>query len=72
MDLVDRAQVLEEEARAQALARARLPAPDQPSAVWCEGCGERIPDPRRAAVPGVQLCAECQYRKERKQWITSR
>ncbi|MES3506928.1 TraR/DksA C4-type zinc finger protein, partial [Enterobacter hormaechei] len=23
-------------------------------------CGEDIPEPRRAAVPGCQTCAECQ------------
>ncbi|MBT1841257.1 TraR/DksA C4-type zinc finger protein [Enterobacter hormaechei subsp. xiangfangensis] len=30
------------------------------SAERCEECGEPIPEPRRAAVPGCQTCAECQ------------
>ncbi len=48
--------------------RAILPAPVRPAAKWCTGtgCGERIPDERRAAVPGVQFCAECQAWSERK------
>ena len=25
----------------------------------CEECDEPIPEPRRAAVPGCQTCAEC-------------
>ena len=30
------------------------------SAEFREACGEDIPAPRRAAVPGCQTCAECQ------------
>ena len=30
------------------------------SAERCEECGEDIPAPRRAAVPGCQTCAYCQ------------
>ncbi|MDM3127280.1 TraR/DksA C4-type zinc finger protein [Citrobacter sp. CK204] len=30
------------------------------SAERCEECDEPIPDPRRAAVPGCQTCADCQ------------
>ncbi|HBW0040622.1 TPA: TraR/DksA family transcriptional regulator [Klebsiella aerogenes] len=30
------------------------------SAEHCSECGESIPAPRRAAVPGCQTCAECQ------------
>ncbi|MEA8802066.1 TraR/DksA family transcriptional regulator [Klebsiella aerogenes] len=29
------------------------------SAEHCSECGEDIPAPRRAAVPGCQTCAEC-------------
>ncbi|HDX4701164.1 TPA: TraR/DksA C4-type zinc finger protein, partial [Enterobacter hormaechei subsp. steigerwaltii] len=32
----------------------------------CEECDEPIPEPRRAAVPGCQTCAECQIAKELK------
>lgn len=32
------------------------------SAKWCAttACGQRIPDERRKAIPGVQHCTECQ------------
>ncbi len=30
------------------------------SATHCEECGEDIPEPRRIAVPGCRMCAECQ------------
>lgn len=32
----------------------------QPSAEYCEQCGEEIPETRRVAIPGVQLCVTCQ------------
>lgn len=62
----DRAQELELnewEARQQA---AILPKPVKESAKWCAGpgCGRRIPDARREAVPGVRFCVECQERNE--------
>lgn len=34
------------------------------SAHDCEVCGVDIPEGRRIAVPGVQLCADCQQIKE--------
>lgn len=37
----------------------------QPSAEFCEECGEDIPQARREAIPGVQLCIFCQERQER-------
>lgn len=36
-----------------------------PSAEFCEECGEGIPRARRQAIPGVQMCVECQGRSER-------
>jgi len=30
------------------------------SAEWCEECGMEIPELRRKAVPGVELCVDCQ------------
>ena len=36
-----------------------------PSAEFCEECGADIPEARRLAIPGVQLCVECQGRSER-------
>lgn len=46
--------------------RAILPQPTQPSAKYCRDplCGEKIPEARRLAMPGVQLCAGCQGYKE--------
>jgi phage/conjugal plasmid C-4 type zinc finger TraR family protein len=35
-------------------------APVLPSALYCVECGDAIPEARRQAVPGVQLCVECQ------------
>ncbi len=67
-DIYDQATEAEEQYRAQALAeqaaRAQAPVGDwrELSAKWCEGagCGARIPDERRRAVPGVRFCVECQ------------
>ena len=38
----------------------------QPSAEECEECGDEIPQARRLAVPGVQLCVFCQEKLERR------
>ena len=75
-DIYDQATEAEELYRAQALAAqaAKTPAPAtlmgdwrRLSAKWCEepGCGVRIPDERRRAVPGVRFCVECQSVLER-------
>lgn len=37
----------------------------QPSAEFCEECGDEIPEARRQAIPGVQLCVFCKERQER-------
>lgn len=71
-DIYDQASDLEELQRQSALAEhaRRHPAPatdwQHASAKWCQGaaCGVRIPDQRRRAIPGVQLCIDCQERKE--------
>ena len=75
-DIYDQATKAEEQHRAWALenqaaiAKALAPAGDwsELSAKWCDGagCGERIPDERRRAVPGVRFCVECQSVLERK------
>ena len=39
-------------------ARARIPA--GASAEECDECGEAIPEGRRAALPGVRTCVNCQ------------
>ncbi len=37
----------------------------QPSAEFCEECGEDIPEARRQLVPGCQLCIYCHTKLER-------
>ena len=34
------------------------------SAMYCSECGERIPEARRIAVPGVLRCVTCQSARE--------
>lgn len=47
-------------ARAQAARRAL-----RESAEFCAECDEPIPEARRAAIPGVQLCVACQSGHDR-------
>ena len=55
----------------EAGARARLTAARQAaageSAHVCAECDEPIPEPRRQAIPGVQLCVSCQSGRDRNQ-----
>ncbi|WP_184003851.1 DksA/TraR family C4-type zinc finger protein [Stakelama sediminis] len=46
-------------------ARARMPTGD--SARYCVMCGEDIPEKRRAAIPGVKTCIECQSSRDTQQ-----
>lgn len=67
MDDADVAAALIETARTAALfrhqqQRAKVTVP---SALLCATCGERIPDARRAAVPGTQFCIHCARHLER-------
>ena len=68
-DVFDRAQEREALDRAAAIEHERAHYPTQPwqlaSACECAGCGETIPDARREAIPGVQLCVDCQTEAER-------
>ena len=66
MDDVDRATQRIEELSGDALAEVRRKMPRGASAEFCQApdCGERIPPARRKAVPGVQLCIDCQSRAE--------
>lgn len=50
------------------LARSGIPSGD--SAKHCEECGAAIPEARREAVPGVQLCVACQSVSEGKEAAT--
>jgi phage/conjugal plasmid C-4 type zinc finger TraR family protein len=45
--------------------QAHAQDPKAISAEWCEDCGAEIPEARRKAVPGVQLCVDCQGEIER-------
>lgn len=76
-DIADDAALAEEMHRAKAIDEARRQISGSPwqsaSAMFCGqsdlgregcGCGERIPDARRRAIPGVRLCVECQTMKE--------
>lgn len=40
--------------------RARRNVPQGESLLYCEECGEEIPEARRKAMPGVRLCVDCQ------------
>ena len=42
------------------VSRARRNVPTGESFLYCEECGEEIPEARRLAVPGVRLCLHCQ------------
>lgn len=58
-DIIDTAAEIEELQRNAALSAHRINR-NAVSAEHCSECGERIPAPRRAAVPGCQTCAEYQ------------
>lgn len=64
-DLYDRATEREEEMRADALDEVLRRLPNGPEERFCQVCGEPIPDARRAALPGVPTCVECQTDLER-------
>ncbi len=44
--------------------RAQSRLPQGESAACCDQCGERIPEARRVALPGVRLCIGCQERED--------
>lgn len=58
-DIIDTAAVTEELQRNAALSAHRIDR-NAVSAEHCDECGEDIPAPRRAAVPGCRTCADCQ------------
>ncbi|HLL18776.1 MAG TPA: DksA/TraR family C4-type zinc finger protein [Rubrivivax sp.] len=47
-----------------AIKRARSRLGHGPSLAACEECNAPIPQARRAAVPGVRLCVECQQAQD--------
>lgn len=40
---------------------------DQESAIYCQECGDTIPEARRKALPGIQYCIVCQTELDKKQ-----
>lgn len=58
-EIIDQANELAQQRIDMAIAAHRLNH-NAVSAEHCAECGEDIPEPRRAAVPGCQTCAECQ------------
>jgi phage/conjugal plasmid C-4 type zinc finger TraR family protein len=52
--------------------RAIMTLPTATSAKYCTdtSCGDEIPEARRAAMPGVMYCADCQARRERQQRLS--
>ncbi len=48
-----------------AVASARAHMPTGESAEYCDICGEDIPEKRRAALPGVRTCVECQAGRDK-------
>ncbi|SUW63438.1 DnaK suppressor protein [Buttiauxella agrestis] len=63
MDIIDNASELEELHRTAALSRARLNV-HAISATHCQTCGDELPEARRKAIPGCQLCASCKGAEE--------
>ena len=47
--------------------RARADLRKGPSLERCEECDANIPAARRAAVPGVRLCVDCQEERDQEQ-----
>jgi phage/conjugal plasmid C-4 type zinc finger TraR family protein len=44
--------------------RAKSRLREGPSATHCQQCGEPIPEARRVALAGVQLCIACQEKED--------
>ncbi|HBC5385656.1 TPA: TraR/DksA family transcriptional regulator [Citrobacter koseri] len=64
-DIIDTAAEIEELQRNAALSAHRIDR-NAVSAEHCVECGEDIPEPRRAAVPGCQTCVNCAIDNELK------
>ncbi|HBZ58363.1 MAG TPA: DksA/TraR family C4-type zinc finger protein [Sutterella sp.] len=47
------------------IARARRGLYSGPGTLYCEECGEPIPEGRRKALPGVRLCIACQEKRDK-------
>lgn len=63
-EIIDAANELAQLRVDQAVASMRIDR-NAVSATHCEGCGDHIKEARRVAVPGCQMCAECQDTTEK-------
>lgn len=63
-DEIDRAQAINEEHQAMALASYRRSRGAGESLEECCDCGDPIPEKRRAAAPGCIRCIDCQRASE--------
>lgn len=63
MDIIDNASELEELHRNAAISLART-RPGAVSATHCKECDDELPEARRKAIPGCQLCASCKEVEE--------
>lgn len=59
-DICDEADIVIEESLNRSI--AQIPRYTGISAKECEECSEEIPEGRRQAIPGVQLCVACAER----------
>jgi len=65
-DVVDRAQIVEEDQLAELVERQRRAAAlDKPGSRECIDCGDQIPRERRRALPSATRCIGCQDEAER-------
>jgi phage/conjugal plasmid C-4 type zinc finger TraR family protein len=64
-DFADRGAASEEKFLKACLADARATNCTDAENIYCAGCGEEIPEPRRKAMPGCIYCISCQQIEER-------
>lgn len=64
MDILDRAQVVEQQHLSASIADARQCMGQGPGAEFCRECDAPIPMARRRAMPGCRLCIRCQTELE--------
>ncbi|WP_395336959.1 DksA/TraR family C4-type zinc finger protein [Novosphingobium sp. BL-8H] len=60
-----------EDSLKDAVAAARASMPRGEGLTECEVCGDRIPDGRRRAIPGVRTCVSCKSGREQRPVFSS-
>lgn len=66
MDVIDRANELNDWLLGKQLAAQTGHHQDGTSLIECEECADPIPEGRRVALPGVRLCIGCQTLMEKR------